>query len=289
MQPKLSQSKYNWIKNRSVALNGKKLNYNVGVQREYQKKILSLVRRMTNETERRLIALFKGSDSNKFFNHQKQMAAQDDTIYNQSKQLVNELNAKFKRLFNLNAKPAAEKMVDESNNASAVSLSNSLEDLSGLIIGVDFIPKGLLPVMNASIAENVSLIKSIPEQYFKDITGSVMRSITTGNGLSDLLPVIQKYNGQIHRKAKNIALDQTRKAYNNINKQRMMAIGYKKFKWLHSGGGQHPRKLHQEMSGNIYSFNDLPIIDENTNERGIPGQAINCGCTMTPIYEFNSD
>ena len=68
------------------------------------------------------------------------------------------------------------------------------------------------------------LIKSIPEQYFKDVTGSVMRSITTGNGLADLVPEIKKYDGQTERRAKLLALDQTRKAYNSINKQRMQSL-----------------------------------------------------------------
>lgn len=287
MQLKFSKQKLNWARNRKVVLHGKRLNYNEGVRIEYQKKLLTLVRRMTDETERRIAALFRKGDAKRYFKEQRQVATQDDTIYNQSKQLLNELNAKFKRLFNLNAKPTAQKMVANSNDVSASSLSSSLKDLTGLTIGTDFIPKSLTPVINASIAENVSLIKSVPDKYFSDITQSVMRSITTGNGLSDLVSDIQKYDAQTHRRVKNIAIDQTRKAYNNINKHRMMSVGYKKFKWLHSGGGQHPRKLHQAMSGNIYSFDDLPVIDENTGERGIPGQAINCGCTMTPVYEFN--
>src|SRR5690606_26092523 len=134
--------------------------------------------------------------------------------------------------------------------------------------------------------ENVSLIKSIPEKYFTDVTGSVMRSITTGQGIKDLITQIEKYDGITERRAKNIALDQTRKAYNMINKQRMMTAGFKKFKWLHSGGGQHPRKDHIAMNGNVYSFDDLPVIDKKTGERGIPSQLINCGCVMQPVYEF---
>jgi uncharacterized protein with gpF-like domain len=43
------------------------------------------------------------------------------------------------------------------------------------------------------------------------------------------------------------------------------------------------------MDGKIFSFDDLPIIDRKTGERGIPGQAINCRCTMTPVYEFDSE
>jgi len=69
----------------------------------------------------------------------------------------------------------------------------------------------------------------------------------------------------------------------------MEKVGVKKFKWLHSGGGQKPRKDHIEMNGNIYSFDDLPVIDKRTGERGIPGQAINCRCRMAPVIEFDND
>jgi SPP1 gp7 family putative phage head morphogenesis protein len=289
MKPKFSSEKYNWAKNRSVVLHGKRLNYNVGIQQKYSHKLRKLVRKMTQETEKRLLKIFKGDPAYQYFEHQKKIAVTDDTIYNQSRNILKELNDKFKRLFNLHAKPAAENMLNNTITVSATSLNSSLKMLTGLSIGVDFIPKGLNQVIKASIAENVSLIKSIPDQYFSDLNNAVMRSITTGNGLKDLYPFIKKYNGQTERRAKNIAYDQTRKAYNQINKQRMMAVGFKKFKWLHSSGSQHPRALHIAMNGKVYSFNDLPIIDENTGEHGIPGQAINCKCTMTPVYEFGKE
>jgi SPP1 gp7 family putative phage head morphogenesis protein len=149
-------------------------------------------------------------------------------------------------------------------------------------------------IAKAIVEENVSLIKSIPQQYFKDITGSVMRSITTGAGMSTLLPQIQKYNAMTERRAKNLALDQTRKAYNGINKQRMQSIGVKKFEWVHSGGGQHPRRSHIALGGRVFSFDDLPVINKEQVDagyegpvRGIPGQAINCRCTMIPVIEFD--
>jgi SPP1 gp7 family putative phage head morphogenesis protein len=109
------------------------------------------------------------------------------------------------------------------------------------------------------------------------------------------VPELQKYSVQSQRKVHLLALDQTRKAYNTINKQRMQAVGVKKFEWVHSGGGAHPRQSHIRMSGNIYSFDDLPVINEEQVERGyespqrgIPGQAINCGCTMIPIIVFEN-
>jgi SPP1 gp7 family putative phage head morphogenesis protein len=93
------------------------------------------------------------------------------------------------------------------------------------------------------------------------------------------------------RRAKNIAYDQTRKAFNNINKARMDKLGIREFEWLHSGGSTHPRKLHQELSGKIFSLDDLPIIGTMYGEevRGIPGQLPNCRCKMLPVISFNEE
>jgi len=100
------------------------------------------------------------------------------------------------------------------------------------------------------------------------------------------VPALEQYEGQTHRRAKNIALDQTRKVYNSVNKGRMEALGIGKFMWHHSGGGAHPREDHIDMDGEIYSFEELPIIDPRSGERGIPGQAPNCRCTMSPVFSF---
>src|SRR6185437_11563941 len=123
-----------------------------------------------------------------------------------------------------------------------------------LTIKTNFKTNGLNEILSAAVSENVALIKSIGSQYLGNVQKAVMRSITQGNGLADLVPALQKYKGISKRHAKNLALDQTRKVYNVMNKERAQALGVKQFEWLHSGGGQRPRKDHQDMNGNIYDF-----------------------------------
>ena len=53
-----------------------------------------------------------------------------------------------------------------------------------------------------------------------------------------------------------------------------------------TGQGGAPPAPTIELSGKIFSFDDLPVIVPDTGEKGIPGQAINCGCTMRPVYVF---
>jgi SPP1 gp7 family putative phage head morphogenesis protein len=261
---------------------------------KYKKALQALTSRMFLETRQKIRELFRSETSRDFFSQQKE-AAMDADISNDAKNVMNALLAKFEGLFALKAKPTAETMVDGAKQTSKTALHASLSELSGgLSLKTGVVPEGMEDVANAIVSENVSLIRSIPSQYFTQVTGLVMRSITTGSGLASLIPEINRHAGVTERRVTNIALDQTRKAYNSINKQRMQDLGVKQFEWIHSGGGQHPRASHVAMSGKVFSFDDLPVINLEQVQagyespiKGIPGQAINCKCVMNPVIKFD--
>jgi len=115
-----------------------------------------------------------------------------------------------------------------------------------------------------------------------------MRSITTGNGMQDLLPYLEKAKGISKRRAKIIAYDQTRKAFNNVNKAKMQKLGIKEFEWLHTGGSNEPRKHHIKLSGQIFSFDNLPFSEDN-ERRIYPGSEINCRCRAIPVIKFDEE
>lgn len=266
-----------------ATLKGSKLRYNAAIQQRYMTKLDCLIGLMVEETHKAIASLFDSDTAHNYFDY-----AEDASVSSQARIVTNKLNKRFADLFALRAKPLAESMVNQTDKDSSKTLHTSLKELSGgLSLRTSIIDNPLRNVITASVAENVALIKSIPSQYMLDVQGAVMRSITTGNGLQDLIPQLDKYADETKNRAKNIALDQTRKVYNNMNRDRMKALGVKRYEWIHSGGSVHPRPLHQEYNGRIFSFDKPPIIDERTGERGIPGQAINCRCTMRPVIEIS--
>lgn len=277
---KLTKSRQAWAsqQSNSPTFTGGQLHPPASVSARYVIALSRITAQMTAQVKRDVLKLFNAGHDH----------AMDATISSQSRILVSALRGKFDDLFAKKSKVFARAMLNATERASATNMHSSLEQLSGgLSLKTKVYTTEVMNVYKASIAENVSLIKSIPTDYFNQVEGSVMRSITTGNGLQDLIPALEKYEGVTHRRAKNIALDQTRKAYNSINRSRMQAIGVEQFQWHHSGGGANPREDHVEMDGNIYSFNALPVIDQRTGERGIPGQAPNCRCTMSPCFQFS--
>ena len=253
------------------------------LEERYAKTLKKLVSSMTKEVEKEIEKLYKTPEAKTYF-------TQDASVASQSRILINALQSKFDNMFGRASQIIASRMVNDADKASKSALAQSLKSMSGgLTIKTNIQSADLRETVKGSIAQNVSLIKSIPTEYLKNVSGVVYRSVTSGQGMFELMPQIQKFGDMTERRAKNVALDQTRKAYNSINADRMRKVGIKKFKWVHSGGGLHPREDHIAMSGNIYSFTDLPIIDPKTGERGLPGQAPNCKCFQVPVIEFEEN
>lgn len=281
----LTRKRQAWAASRTAApvFKGEPLAHNAASAIRYVGQLSALTAQMTAQVKRDVLRLFKTDAAASHF-------GQDATIASQSRILLANLGNRFNALFAKKAKPLAEGMVRDADRASTPALHSSLQKLSGgMSLKTSLNTPTLNEITKAAVAENVSLIKSIAQEYLQKVEGAVMRSITTGNGLQDLVPALEQYEGQTHRRAKNIALDQTRKAYNSINRGRMEALGVGKFMWHHSGGGAHPREDHIEMDGQIYRFDELPVIDKRTGERGIPGQAPNCRCTMSPVFDFSKE
>jgi SPP1 gp7 family putative phage head morphogenesis protein len=98
------------------------------------------------------------------------------------------------------------------------------------------------------------------------------------------MPFMREKYGQNVRKARNVAHDQTRKAYSSISNARMQAAGIEEFEWCHSHGGKTPRPQHEEWNGKTFRFDKPPVDD--TFGPVLPGIAINCRCFARPILKF---
>ena len=262
---------------RNTALKGGKLAFPAGVYDRYRKQLDRLVLQMTHKTKKELTRLFVAE----------QFGTQDASVASQSRILLSAMQTQFQSMFDWIAKAEASRMVEGADKASQGATYASLKELSGgLSIKTSTLSAAAKETMKASVTENVALIKSIPAQYFDQITQATMRSITTGNGLADLAPALEKYEGITKRRAEFIARDQTSKAYANMNRDRMIKVGVKKAEWIHSGGGSHPRETHVEMDGKEFDI-EKGMYDSAVGRWIQPGEEINCRCTSRPIITFD--
>jgi SPP1 gp7 family putative phage head morphogenesis protein len=139
-------------------------------------------------------------------------------------------------------------------------------------------------VTQASVAENVQLIRSIAEQHLGQVEGLVMRSVQEGRNLGELSRELQARYGVTRRRAALIARDQNNKATGAIARARQIELGITQARWVHSTAGKEPRPSHVKMDGKIFDV-AKGMWDEDEGKWIQPGQLINCRCVSRPIIE----
>jgi SPP1 gp7 family putative phage head morphogenesis protein len=281
---RLTPTRKRWAEGRgSATFEGKALAAPDAAEARFNATLQKAVRIMAERTNREIRRLYTAPSA--------PGVAQDASFASMADRLLRALRKRFNVLFSDLAGGLAEALAKGVDRQSAISLKGSLKELSGgVTLKTDVVGGAVADVIKASIRQNVALIKSIPEEYFLEIEGAVMRSIQSGRGMADLQPFLEKRYNITKNRAALIARDQTSKATTAINRARMQGLGVRKFKWLHSGGGKEPRSLHKNvLNGNVYSLDEPPVIDDRTGERGLPGQLINCRCRMVPVIEFKAE
>ena len=141
-------------------------------------------------------------------------------------------------------------------------------------------------VLNATLANNVSLIKSIGSEYHTQIEGLVMRSVTAGHDLATLTDELEKRYGVTRRRAALIARHQNNLATAAMTRVRQQDIGIEEAIWLHSHGGREPRKTHLANSGKRYRVSEGWFDPDPKVQRRIwPGELISCRCVSKPVVK----
>jgi len=280
-RPLLTVRKQKWANRRQPdIIRGGVLNNPSIVQARYQAKLDELIGRMTAGVQSRIREFFHEPHAEEYF-------AQDASVASQARIMMNALMKQFNDMFAQRAPDLATQTANAADKASSTAFHSAVQELSGgLSIKSTQLTGDLNDIFTASVAENVALIKSIPQQYLQGVQGAIMRSITTGRGMADLIPLLERNKGITKRRARIIARDQVKKTYEGLNTGRMRRAGLDHYEWLHSGGSKEPRELHIRMSGKIYSLSKPPIIDEKTGQRGGPGDLINCNCRKRLVLSF---
>ncbi|KKF37912.1 phage head morphogenesis protein [Erwinia tracheiphila] len=197
------------------------------------------------------------------------------------------LSRKWIDRFITKATPTAEIITNKTGEAVDRSLLASARK-DAMTINMQW-TDAMLEKREAIIAENVSLIRSIPEKYFTDVESMVFRAVAKGGDRKLLADEIEvsfgKRHGVTRRRAEFIARDQVRKATSALSNARQQAAGIKRGIWIHSGGGNEPRVKHVHANGQEFDLKKgLPIGDKG--QYVLPGDEPGCGCTWKPVLPF---
>jgi SPP1 gp7 family putative phage head morphogenesis protein len=140
----------------------------------------------------------------------------------------------------------------------------------------------MLSAYRAVIAENVGLIRSIPQQFHKDVESAVWTAVTKGGAMHELSTTIRKRYGITYRRAALIARDQVNKSKATLENARRAELGITEAIWQHSNAGKEPRPTHARMNGKRFKIAD-GMYDSAEGRNVQPGELINCRCTSRSV------
>jgi len=103
-----------------------------------------------------------------------------------------------------------------------------------------------------------------------------------GKSTKTIAGYIQKEFGISERHAKFLARNESAMATASYLEAKYKEEGFTEFKW-HTNIDGRERPLHKELHGQVFRFDNPPIIDERTGQKGLPAQTYNCRCTFSPV------
>lgn len=160
-------------------------------------------------------------------------------------------------------------------NATERAMKNSFAKAG---FTVQFKPnKAVTAGFDAVLAENVGLIKSIPQRYLTDVQAQVWRSVMDGSDMKTLSEGLREKYGIAWRRASLIAKDQNHKGKAAMERARRLEVGITKAAWMHSHAGVTPRPTHVAMDGKQYEI-AKGMWDPAVQKRIWPGTEIHCRC-----------
>ncbi len=194
---------------------------------------------------------------------------------------IADLGARWEARFEESAPKLARWFAQSTETRSRAGLKKILAD-GGISVRFQMTPI-MTDVFEATVAENVGLIKSIGSRYHSEVQGMVMRSVSAGRDVGGLTKELRERFGVTRRRAALIALDQNNKATSAMVRVRQVENGLKAV-WLHSAGGKEPRKTHVANSGKPYD----PAVgwfdpDPKVRRRIWPGELIRCRCVSRTV------
>lgn len=152
-----------------------------------------------------------------------------------------------------------------------------------IAIGIDpFVADpNLAAQIDAFVADNVALIKSLKADQLSRVEGIVLRGLRSGTRVETLRKEIQESFGISRRRAELIATDQVNKLNAELTRSRQQQVGITEYTWSTSRD-ERVRPGHRELQGTVQKWSKPPITNPKTGGRAHPGGDPRCRCQAIP-------
>lgn len=247
---------------------------NRGIAARYHRQMLALINAMVAEVEHAAVTTYRTDAP---------IVAMDASPVAAMREMFRKLGARWIKRFDTSAPKIAEAYLKGSFKATDSAMRLALKD-AGWTVKFEMTP-AVREAFEASLAENVGLIRSIPQEYLQQVEGAVMRSFTIGRDLQTMVKDIKRIYPKAANRAVLIARDQSNKANAVVTRARQTELGIVEAIWMHSHAGKVPRPDHVAANGKRYKVAEGCLI---SGEYILPGEKINCRCTSRSVLPFMS-
>ncbi len=272
---------------------GRPLIPNAGVRSWYSRELNDLVDKMDERTRREVLEIFKT------------VSQKGGSVESQERILLNKLEQYYTDLFKRKAKELSHSMLSKQNRSVSAALRASIAGFAGegafVPVKTNTLTGAVLKDFKAAVSQNVNLIRSLQSQYFTRIKGAVYRAIIDGQGSGYLRDELLKYGADGKRRARNIARDQTHKAYEALSRARMKEAGLQYWQWEHGGGTKTVRHYHildvskGGLNHSVHKLGEKAFDEHAIRKKGgsyegkyvWPGELPFCTCRMRPVIKFD--
>lgn len=300
---------------------------NAGAVAEYQKELLKLVRQMISIYTKELLAMYKDNNAEikeirtaadediadkykkkmqqldevyqKYFEKYGQQKAEtmvDKVAANQHKNFMKEYaKIMFVLLNNADIKPEDKPFVQmmktqfDPKNFTATP-EGKKAFMKAFSLNVRPYHDITETIKKTTITNNVELIKSIHQQYHREVSQSIYDVIVNGKPSKTVVEKLQQAGVKTKRRAMLIARDQVHKTHEALHLQELKQVGITKARWVHIGGGKTDRKTHitatpYGLNGGIFDITK-GMYDPQVRQFIKPGELPFCHCGCVAVAEI---
>lgn len=186
-----------------------------------------------------------------------------------------------------------EKIAEMLRKSSVREWKRIIQQTLGIDLADEYYSKEMYEyIIKRWISENVSMIKSIPNQALDDMRQIMLDGFLNGKSVKDIQKSIQNQYDVTKSKAAMLARDQISTLNAQLSQMQQKDAGCKKYRWS-SSKDSRVRDCHRELDGKIFSWDDPPEMWYNTKSKGRvmtgrrchPGEDFCCRCVAIPIFE----
>ena len=248
-----------------------------GLEVKYLRELNKLGRALASSVREKILPYLKSNEK----------TYSSDSISADLLNLFNLLNKNFTGVITTAfAQNTATSIIENLASNNKKRFDRSIKSSTGVDLGNIISTEGLDDFVELNINKNVSLIKSIPEEYLKQIEVIVNNGVSSGARYSTIAKEMAGINKKLSNRIKTIATNEIQTINSQITLRRTESLGVDEG-IFRTSKDEKVRQCHKELDGMRYKLSQ-GAWSKTCQKYIVPGITdINCRCSFSPIIELD--